>query len=70
MCIACSDKVVNAYHAEGMEFLLKVFNDPSYLETLTGLKQLYSENSHIEVFNVVLVQYVGFESVFSDVGPQ
>jgi hypothetical protein len=28
------------YNKEGFEFLLKVFNDSSYLEDITGLKDL------------------------------
>lgn len=39
-CPACSDKVVSAYREEGFEFLLKVFNTPSYLEDITGLSAL------------------------------
>eukprot|EP01135_Chromosphaera_perkinsii_P002803 Nk52_evm12s227 gene=Nk52_evmTU12s227 len=42
-CTACSDTVLNAYRAEGFEFLLKVFNSPSYLEDLTGLTELHKQ---------------------------
>ena len=28
------------YNKDGFEFLIKVFNDSSYLEDLTGLKEL------------------------------
>ncbi|KAK7078297.1 Autophagy protein 7 [Halocaridina rubra] len=39
-CPACCDKVVAAYQNEGFNFLLKVFNSPSYLEEVAGLGQL------------------------------
>nr|APY27057.2 autophagy-related protein 7 [Dugesia japonica] len=41
-CTACSQKVLDCYKAEGFEFLLKVFNDPDYLEEVAGLKELQS----------------------------
>lgn len=28
------------YKKEGFDFLIKVFNDPTYLEDITGLKEL------------------------------
>lgn len=28
------------YKKEGFDFLIKVFNDPNYLEDVTGLKEL------------------------------
>ena len=39
-CTACSASVSAAYEAGGSEFLLKVFNEPSVLEELTGLSAL------------------------------
>jgi len=39
-CTACSRKVVEEYRAKGFAFLLQVFNNPSYLEDLTGLTEL------------------------------
>eukprot|EP01156_Anaeramoeba_ignava_P001270 Anaeramoba_ignava/a1306_275.p1 GENE.a1306_275~~a1306_275.p1 ORF type:complete len:749 (+),score=141.98 a1306_275:32-2278(+) len=40
-CVACSSIVRNAYHEGGFDFLLKVFNEPSFLENLTGLDLLH-----------------------------
>ncbi|XP_053611614.1 ubiquitin-like modifier-activating enzyme ATG7 [Plodia interpunctella] len=40
-CIACSETVIDKYRAEGIEFLLKVFNSGSYLEDVTGLSELH-----------------------------
>lgn len=39
-CPACGDKVIAAYQNDGFDFLLKVFNSPSYLEEVAGLGQL------------------------------
>lgn len=36
-------KVLNAYEKEGFDMMLKAFNEPKYLETLTGLDKLYEE---------------------------
>jgi len=34
---------LQAYEKEGFEFLLKAFNDPTFLEDLTGLSKLHAE---------------------------
>lgn len=39
-CSGCSWAVVNAYRQSGYEFLHRVFDDPSYLEEVAGLKEL------------------------------
>lgn len=36
-------QVLRAYETEGFDVLLKAFNEPGYLETLTGLDKLYDE---------------------------
>ncbi|XP_054712577.1 LOW QUALITY PROTEIN: ubiquitin-like modifier-activating enzyme ATG7 [Uloborus diversus] len=51
-CTACSDKVVIKYKNEGFDFLLQVFNDPNYLEEVTGLKELMNSISMDEVFEL------------------
>ncbi|CAL4069621.1 unnamed protein product, partial [Meganyctiphanes norvegica] len=48
-CSACSQKVVSTYKSEGIEFLLKVFNSPSYLEELTGLSKLHQDTDADQV---------------------
>ena len=35
--------MLRAYETEGFDVLLKAFNEPGYLETLTGLDKLYDE---------------------------
>lgn len=51
-CTACSNTVVNAYKKDGVEFLLKVFNEPSsYLEDLTGLTQMHEETLNTEILD-------------------
>lgn len=39
-CTACSTKILEAYEKEGFEFLVKCFNQNSYLEDLSGLTEL------------------------------
>ncbi|KAK0400589.1 hypothetical protein QR680_015335 [Steinernema hermaphroditum] len=40
-CTACGADVRKKFVEEGWDFLLKVFNEPAYLEQLTGLDQLH-----------------------------
>jgi ubiquitin-like modifier-activating enzyme ATG7 len=42
-------QVLEKYREEGFQFLLKVFNDPMYLEDLTGLKQMHQDTMEAEV---------------------
>ncbi|KAK3102511.1 hypothetical protein FSP39_011882 [Pinctada imbricata] len=49
-CTACSDMVVNSFKKDGFEFLLKAFNNPSFLEDLTGLTQMHQETMDAEVW--------------------
>ncbi|KAI9287037.1 hypothetical protein BC943DRAFT_320536 [Umbelopsis sp. AD052] len=46
-CTACSETVINQYEAEGFEFLKKAFNDPQYLEEVTGLAQMKRESEEL-----------------------
>lgn len=48
-CTACSNTVLDAYRNQKFEFLLKVFNQPSYLEDLTGLTALHNETQNAEL---------------------
>ncbi|KAK7471325.1 Autophagy protein 7 [Stygiomarasmius scandens] len=42
-CTGCSETVLKAYETQGFDFMLKAFNDPKYLEQLTGLDKLFEE---------------------------
>ncbi|KAF8317660.1 E1-like protein-activating [Clavulina sp. PMI_390] len=42
-CTACSEKVIKEYETSGFDMLLRAFNDPDYLERLTGLDKLKAE---------------------------
>ena len=42
-CVACSESVLNALCERGNDFLFEVFNDPTYLEDVTGLSKLKAE---------------------------
>lgn len=46
-CSACSSAVVNAYKLSGYEFLQRVFEDPSYLEEVAGLKDLQNISDNV-----------------------
>ncbi|KAI0784016.1 E1-like protein-activating [Abortiporus biennis] len=46
-CTGCSEKVIQAYENEGFDMLLKAFNEPGYLEKLTGLDKLYEEGEGV-----------------------
>ncbi|XP_013397719.1 ubiquitin-like modifier-activating enzyme ATG7 [Lingula anatina] len=51
-CTACSNIVIEHYRKEGFGFLLSAFNQPSYLEDLTGLTQLHQETLDSEVWAI------------------
>ncbi|CAH8579437.1 unnamed protein product [Heterobilharzia americana] len=42
-CSACSQSVLDAYKERGFDFLWKVFDDASYLESVCGLRDLHDE---------------------------
>jgi len=42
-CTACSDLVIDEYKRKGFEMLLQAFNDPQYLEQVTGLDKMKEE---------------------------
>ncbi|CAI5955897.1 unnamed protein product [Closterium sp. NIES-64] len=48
-CTACSHTVVSAYRERGFAFLMGAFNDPTYLERITGLDKLHAATVEIEV---------------------
>lgn len=50
-CTACSKIIVDTFIKEGFDFLLKAFNDPAYLENLTGLTQMHQETLDAEVWD-------------------
>jgi ubiquitin-like modifier-activating enzyme ATG7 len=58
-CTACSGKVVDAFAAAGFNgFLLRAFNEPSFLEDLTGLTELRSSAA----IDDLLMGELGFDS--------
>ncbi|KIK68841.1 hypothetical protein GYMLUDRAFT_34831 [Collybiopsis luxurians FD-317 M1] len=42
-CTGCSETVLKAYESQGFDMMLNAFNDPKYLERLTGLDKLYED---------------------------
>lgn len=48
-CTACSRKVVACYREKGFLLVKNVSNDVSYLENLSGLKQLRDQTENVEV---------------------
>lgn len=49
-CSACSHNILNEYAQNGFQFLLRVFNEPGYLDQVSGLKQLQDETSLQDVW--------------------
>ncbi|KAM0858733.1 hypothetical protein ACQ4PT_047657 [Festuca glaucescens] len=48
-CIACSDVVLSEYRSRGMDFVMQVINEPTYLEDLTGLTELMKSADYSRV---------------------
>ncbi|KAK4047905.1 Autophagy protein 7 [Microbotryomycetes sp. JL201] len=42
-CTGCSEQIISAYEEQGMEMLLKAFDDATHLERITGLDKLSQE---------------------------
>ena len=51
-CTACSQVVLDQYHKRGLDFLFEAFQNPKYLEDLTGLTQLKHEAQTAVSFEV------------------
>ncbi|XP_071816836.1 ubiquitin-like modifier-activating enzyme ATG7 [Apostichopus japonicus] len=48
-CTACSESVMSGYREQGFNFLLKAFNQPSFLEDHSGLTTLHQEIDYSEI---------------------
>ncbi|TVU35947.1 hypothetical protein EJB05_17854 [Eragrostis curvula] len=48
-CIACSNAVLSEYRRRGMDFVMQVINEPTYLEDLTGLTDLMKSANFSQV---------------------
>jgi len=48
-CIACSDVVLSEYRSRGLDFVMQVMNEPTYLEDLTGLTELMKSADYSQV---------------------
>ncbi|CAM0881703.1 unnamed protein product [Alopecurus aequalis] len=48
-CIACSDVVLSEYRSRGLDFVMQVINEPTYLEDLTGLTELMKSADYSRV---------------------
>ncbi|XP_046408328.1 ubiquitin-like modifier-activating enzyme ATG7 [Ischnura elegans] len=51
-CVACSSQVLDEYAQRGTDFLVQVFEQPGYLEDVTGLTQLHQEVPCLEVLEL------------------
>ena len=47
-CTACSQAVIQEYRKRGFDFVRQALENPSYLEEITGLKQLHLETQDVE----------------------
>ncbi|XP_020185444.1 ubiquitin-like modifier-activating enzyme atg7 [Aegilops tauschii subsp. strangulata] len=48
-CIACSNAVLREYRSRGLDFVMQVINEPTYLEDLTGLTELMKSADYSRV---------------------
>ncbi|XP_062215087.1 ubiquitin-like modifier-activating enzyme atg7 isoform X2 [Phragmites australis] len=48
-CTACSNAVLSEYRRRGMDFVMQVINEPTYLEDLTGLTDLMKSVAYSQV---------------------
>ena len=48
-CPGCSPRIIDAYEMGGAEFLLRVFNEPSYLEDVSGLTELSEQVADMDI---------------------
>jgi len=48
-CTGCSLTVIKEYETKKFDMLIHAFNDPKYLETLTGLSQLYQDSQGVNL---------------------
>ncbi|KAL6842790.1 hypothetical protein ACP4OV_027634 [Aristida adscensionis] len=48
-CTACSSAVLSEYRSRGMDFVMQVINEPTYLEDLTGLTDLMKSAAYSQV---------------------
>ena len=48
-------QVCEHYEEKGFDFLLKAFNEPNFLEDLTGLSKLHADTFDAEVTNCYLI---------------
>lgn len=46
-CSCCSVKIINEYKKNKQNFLIKVLNNPEYLEEISGLNKLYNDTNNI-----------------------
>ena len=47
-CSCCSNKIIEEYKKNNKQFIIKVLNNPEYLEEISGLKQLYDNTNQIK----------------------
>ncbi|XP_072026829.1 ubiquitin-like modifier-activating enzyme ATG7 isoform X2 [Amphiura filiformis] len=48
-CTACSETILTNYEKDGLQFLLRAFNEPQFLEDLTGLTQLHADTEDADI---------------------
>lgn len=51
-CTACSKMVIQEYQQQGFAFLMAVFNNPHYLEDITGLTEIHQKSEDAEVWEL------------------
>lgn len=72
-CIACSEKVLKQYEANGNDFLMKVFDSADYLESVTGIDKMaeidndvsLTENEALKTFELMKI-FFSFQIIDCD----
>jgi len=47
-CVACSNAIVKEYLTRGFDFLLEAFNNPTFLESVSGITEMRLEENVVE----------------------
>jgi len=47
-CVACSNRIVKEYLTRGFDFLLEAFNNPTFLESVSGITEMRLEENVVE----------------------
>jgi len=50
-CTACSPLILERFGADGVDFVMRVLDDPDLLETVSGLADLHKDSASVDVWD-------------------